>query len=62
MRDRERIVDLSHWVFTDKFTDHQAAFLILGVDPSGNVDGFNASHISQRIAAAYESALDNLKF
>ena len=55
-------MDLSHWVFTDKFTDHQAAFLILGVDPSGNVDGLNADHIKQRIAVAYESALENLKF
>ena len=57
-----RMTDLSHWVFTNKFTAHQAAFLIFGVDPSKNTDGFSAAHIKERIKTAYEGALKNLRF
>lgn len=56
------MVDLSHWVFANDFTAHEAAYLILGVDPSIDVDDRSASHIKKRMLDAYKASIQNLEF
>ena len=50
-----------HWVFANDFTAHEAAYLILGVDPSIDIDGRSASHIKKRMLDAYTASIKNLK-
>jgi len=56
------MVDLSHWVFAKDFTAYEAAYLILGVDPSTDTDGRNSNHIIERMREAYAGAIHNLTF
>jgi len=56
------MVNLSHWVFANDFTAHEAAYLILGVDPSIDIDGRSASHIKKRMLDAYTASIQNLEF
>ena len=56
------MVDLSHWVFAKDFTAHEAAYLILGVDPSTDTDSRSVRHIKERMGEAYAGALKNLGF
>jgi hypothetical protein len=56
------MVDLSHWVFADDFTPHEAAHLIVGADPSIESAGRNVEHIKNRMLEAYTAAIQNLEF
>lgn len=57
------MADLSHWVYATDFTGHEAAYLILGVDPStSETDNQNARHIKERMKAAYMGAFGALCF
>lgn len=58
------MTDLSHWVFAKDFTAHEAAYLILGADPSKDtgLDSQSSRHVFERMREAYEGALENLKF
>ena len=56
------MANLSHWAFAKDFTAHEAAYLILGVDPSTDTDGRNVRHIKERMGEAYAGALKNLGF
>lgn len=52
------MTNLSHWMYADDFTAREAAFLILGVDPSSSDAGnHNASHIKKRLDGAYNNAV-----
>ena len=55
------MADLSHWIFAKDFTVYEAAFLILGIDPSKDTDAFSTRHIQERMEEAYEGALSNLR-
>ena len=55
------MANLSHWVYANDFTPYEAAFLILGIDPSTGTDGFSNRHILERIDEAYSGALSNLR-
>ena len=56
------MADLSHWIYANDFTAHEAAYLILGVDPSTDTDSRSAKHVKERLQQAYEGALESLKF
>lgn len=56
------VIDLSHWDFVNDFSPEEAAYLILGVDPSNDNSGRNARHICRRMSQDYESELENLRF
>lgn len=56
------MTDLSHWVFAEDFTAHEAAYLILGVDPSTDTSSRSIQHVLKRISDAYAATLENLKF
>jgi hypothetical protein len=61
---REYMSDLNHWDYADSFFGREAAYLIMGVDPSSGsaTDGNSALHIIERIKNSYESAHGNYSF
>ena len=56
------MTNLSHWIYAKDFTAHEAAYLILGVDPSTDTDGRSARHIKERLQDAYAGELEYLEF
>lgn len=54
------MVNLSHWIFAKDFTGHDAAHLILGIDPSTDTDSRRTGHINERLQDAFAGALENL--
>ncbi len=56
------MADLSHWLYANNFSGQQAAFLILGVDPSTDTTGLSCSHILDRLSEAYSGAFEALNF
>lgn len=57
------MANLSHWDLADTFSLRDAAFLMMGVDPSGpEVDKYSARHISERLETAYAGAIRRAEF
>lgn len=57
------MADLSHWDIASSFTLREAAYLMMGVDPSGpEADKYSARHISERLEAAYAGAIKRAEF
>ena len=57
------MADFSHWELAETFTSREAAYLLMGVDPSGpDIDRRSARHIEERIERAYEGAIARAEF
>lgn len=57
------MADFSHWELAETFTSREAAYLLMGVDPSGpDIDRYSARHIEERIERAYEGAIARAEF
>ena len=56
------MADLSRWIYAEDFTGQEAAYLILGVDPSIATldDGRRVLLIEERLKKAYEAAFKNI--
>lgn len=53
------MADLSHWDLADTFTGREAAYLMMGVDPSGpDAERTNADRTLDELQSAYNGALD----
>ena len=57
------MADLSHWDIASTFTIRDAAYLMMGVDPSGpEAEKYSERHISERLEAAYAGAISRARF
>ena len=57
------MADLSHWDIASTFTIRDAAYLMMGVDPSGpESEKYSERHISERLEAAYAGAISRAIF
>ncbi|MFC7462819.1 hypothetical protein [Hydrogenophaga defluvii] len=57
------MADLSHWDLAETFTGREAAYLLMGVDPSGpDADKFSARHLQERLETAYQGAIGRAAF
>ncbi len=56
-------MDLSHWVYASDFTGREAAYLIMGVDPSTDaIESRSARHVLKRMELAYVEAFEAISF
>lgn len=55
--------DLSHWAYAANFSIYEAAYLILGVDPSSSeASNRSARHIKERLEEGYKKAVEYINF
>jgi hypothetical protein len=53
--------DLSKWSYADEFTPHEAACLIVGLDPTNTHKDLRVAHLMRRMEKAYRCKLDHVR-
>lgn len=57
------MANFSHWDLAETFTGREAAYLLMGVDPSGPDAGMHtARHILERLETAYQGAIGRAEY
>lgn len=57
------MADLSHWNLAVTFTGREAAYLLMGIDPSGPDAGkYSSRHTYERLEVAYDGAIKRAMF